>query len=68
MNSEIESINNELENLKHQLKCLKEERQALGLQISKESDCSKADLLLKRCRKINKEETAMYFRILKFKP
>lgn len=65
---EIESINNELEHLKHQLKCLTEERQALGLQISKESDFSKADLVLKRCRKINKEETEMYFRILKFKP
>lgn len=61
MNDEIESINN----LKHQLKCLTEERKALGLQISKENDFSKADLVLKKCRKINKAETEMYFRILK---
>jgi hypothetical protein len=57
----------ELEDLEHQLQCLTEERQALGLQISKEPFCSKAQLNIKKCRDINKAETEMYFRVLKLK-
>ena len=57
----------ELEDLEHQLQCLTEERQALGLQISKEQSCFAACLIEKKCREINKAETEMYFRVLKLK-